>query len=272
MDADGQFNPEDISELIAPILNGGYGFVTCTRFGEPEYVPDMPWIKKWGNRAMCRLVNAAIGGQRFTDVSCGFRAYSRDTALRLNLFGSFTYTQETFVDLASKNVAMTEVPLRVRGIREHGKSRVASSLWKYAFRTLVIILRALRDRRPLAFFGSIAVMLIAIGLGLFSFVGVWWLMTSRTTPWTSLVTLGGVSSVLGFLCGVLALVADQVGRGRRIQEQLLFFMRRQAYDSERLTVGQPEAAGSFSVDGLGERGSCRAFDALGAQRELRPPS
>jgi glycosyltransferase involved in cell wall biosynthesis len=56
MDSDGQFNPEDVSALIRPILEEGYGFVTCTRFGNPDYIPKMPWIKKWGNRMMCRLV------------------------------------------------------------------------------------------------------------------------------------------------------------------------------------------------------------------------
>ncbi len=69
---------------------------------------------------MARLVNRVIWGGRFTDVSCGFRAYSREAALRLHLFGRFTYTQEMFIDLAAKGVNMTEVPLRVRGVRENG--------------------------------------------------------------------------------------------------------------------------------------------------------
>ena len=229
MDADGQFSPRDIRLLIAPILHDGLGFVTCTRFGDANKVPEMPRLKLWGNRMMCRLINAITGGPGFTDVACGFRAYSRDTALRLNLYGSFTYTQESLIDLVSKNVAMTEVPLVVRGEREYGKSRVASNLWRYGFRTLTIILRTLRDWRPLTFFGSIALIFMAIGFGLVGFVGVWWLSTSQTSPWTSLITLGGTSFVMGIGFAVLALIADQIGRGRRIQEQLLYLHRKNIY-------------------------------------------
>ncbi|MCG8586544.1 MAG: glycosyltransferase family 2 protein [Pirellulales bacterium] len=231
MDADGQFRPEDIPALIDPILRKGYGFVTCTRFADAGKVPEMPWIKIWGNRMMCRLVNAITQGPKFTDVSCGFRAYSRETALRLNLFGSFTYTQETFIDLAAKRVAMTEVPLVVRGVREHGKSRVASNLLRYALNASAIILRAFRDWRPLTFFGGIALVFLLIGTAMVSFVGCWWLATSRTAPWTSLITLGATNVVLGIVFGVLALVADQIGRVRSIQERLLYLQRVRQFEN-----------------------------------------
>ncbi|MEO1529568.1 MAG: glycosyltransferase family 2 protein [Planctomycetota bacterium] len=229
MDGDGQFRPEDIPTLIRPVLEDGYGFVTCTRFADPENLPEMPRIKLWGNRMMCRLVGAITGGPRFTDVSCGFRAYSRDTALRLNLFGNFTYTQESFIDLAAKRIVMTEVPLIVRGEREFGQSRVASNLWRYGFRSLTIILRALRDWRPLLFFGSIAFMFLALGVIQVGFVTCWWLATSRTSPWTSLITLGGICTVMGIAFMVLALIADQIGRSRRIQEELLHLQRKRSY-------------------------------------------
>jgi len=96
MDGDGQFSPGDIPRLIAPILEGRAEFVTCTRFRDPALLPTMPWIKRVGNRMMTRLVNHIAWGADFSDVSCGFRAYTRDTLLKLHLFGEFTYTQETF--------------------------------------------------------------------------------------------------------------------------------------------------------------------------------
>ena len=197
MDSDGQFSPEDIPTLIRPILEECYGFVTCTRFGNPEYVPKMPWIKKWGNRMMCRLVNRIIWNAKFTDVSCGFRAYSRDTALRLNLFGGFTYTQESFIDLAAKEIRMTEVPLKVRGVREFGKSRVASNLWNYAFQTVPIIARAMRDTRPLMFFGILALVFLVVGAVQAAFISAWWLVTGHTSPWTSLITISTGFIILG---------------------------------------------------------------------------
>lgn len=229
IDSDGQFDPSDINALVQPIVNHGFGFATCSRFANPKLIPAMPTIKKWGNYWMSWLVSKLTRCQGLTDVSCGFRAYSRDTALRLNLYGRFTYTQETFVDLAAKRVAMTEVPLRVRGVREFGQSRVASDLWRYGFQTSLILLRAIRDTQPLAFFGTIAVALLAISLGCFGFVAVWWLMTSHTSPWTSLLIVGTASLLLSVSSGVTALLADQVGRGRRIQEELLYYQRSQFF-------------------------------------------
>ena len=233
MDSDGQFSPEDIPTLVRPILENGYGFVTCTRFGNPDYMPEMPGIKKWGNRMMCHLVNRIIWNAKFTDVSCGFRAYSRDTALRLNLFGGFTYTQESFIDLAAKDIRMTEVPLKVRGVREFGKSRVASNLWKYAFETVPIIVRAMRDTRPLIFFGIPAVAFLGLGAVQAAFLAAWWLATGRTSPWTSLVTVGVACVLIGMMLFVVALVADQLGRVRKIQECVLHIARRGFFDNCR---------------------------------------
>ena len=227
IDADGQFAPSDIPELIRPILDGQADFVTCTRFGRKDYVPKMPRAKRLGNRIICWIVNF-VTGQTFTDVSCGFRAYSRDTALRLNLFGDFTYTQETFIDLAGKHVRMVEVPLRVRGVREFGTSRVASSLPRYAVKSSAIMLRAARDLNPMKFFGTIGLAVFGIGCILGAVVLGHWCATGRTTPYTQFLTGSSVALILGFLLGVLALVADMLGRQRRILEELLYHRRKEA--------------------------------------------
>lgn len=229
MDSDGQFNPADIPKLIEPIIKHGYGFVTCTRFAKREFIPQMPWIKKWGNRMMCRIVNWVIWNANFTDVSCGFRAFTRDTALRLTLFGEFTYTQESFIDLAAKDIQMTEVPLRVRGVRQYGKSRVASNLWRYAFQTLPIIVRAMRDTRPLKFFGLLSLAFAAPGVLCSVFVTAWWLLTGHTSPWTSLINLAIGSILVALIALVLALLADQLGRIKKVQEEVLRLARLTEY-------------------------------------------
>jgi glycosyltransferase involved in cell wall biosynthesis len=229
MDGDGQFDPKDIPQLIAPVLSGQSDFVTCTRFALPDYQPRMPFIKRRGNRWMTRIINAATGG-RFSDVSCGFRAYSRDTALHLNLFGAFTYTQETFLDLARKKVRMAEVPLKVRGEREFGQSRVAGSISRYAVRAGSIILLSLRDTRPLVFFGTIGLFFLLLGVAAGAFLLSHWLHTGMTTPYQSLLTLGTLSTILGFLLIVLALVADMLGRLGRNQEEILYLLKKQVYD------------------------------------------
>src|SRR3989344_6359232 len=92
VDADGQFNPLDVPKLISPILDNKADFVTATRFKNGNLIGSMPFIKKIGNRMFTSLTSFLVG-QRFTDTQCGFRAYSREAALRLNLYGKFTYTQ-----------------------------------------------------------------------------------------------------------------------------------------------------------------------------------
>lgn len=228
MDADGQFNPADIPMLIQPILSGRAEFVTATRFAKPEWFPVMPAIKVWGNRRMVQIINT-ITGKNFTDVSCGFRAYSREAALRLTLFGRFTYTHETFIDLAFKNIAMVEVPLKIRGEREFGQSRVASNLWKFGTKAASIIFRAARDYKPFYFFGIPGLVILALGIVTGIFLLVHYLQTGQTAPFRSLVNISGVLLIVGFLMIFLSLLADMLHRNRILIEQQLYLARKQTY-------------------------------------------
>lgn len=232
VDGDGQFNAHDIPELIAPILKQDAWFVSCTRFGNPKLKPKMPLMKYLGNMWMNRIINW-ITGMKFTDVSCGFRAYTRDAAMRLILFGHFTYTQETFIDLANKKVPMVEVPLKVQGEREHGRSRVASSLWRYGIKSASIIFRTMRDYHPLTFFGLPGVILFAIGSMGGIFLLVHWIQTGQTYPYRSLVQLSSVLLILGFLLAVFAMLADMIHRNRLLIEQIVYLTRKNVYDNEK---------------------------------------
>jgi len=129
IDSDGQFAPEDIPTLLRPLIEGKTDFATASRFKDPKLVPVMPRVKRIGNWGMARMVSSIVG-QHFDDVSCGFRAYTREALLQLVLSGAFTYTQEMLLVLGQKGLRMLEVPMVVRGVREHGKSRVASNLFR----------------------------------------------------------------------------------------------------------------------------------------------
>jgi glycosyltransferase involved in cell wall biosynthesis len=251
IDGDMQFNPADIKTLVVPLLEDRADFVTCTRFADPKLRPQMPVVKYHGNRMVTRIINWVCGGTSFTDVSCGFRAFNREAAYRMTLFGRFTYTQECFIDLFSKGMRIVEVPLQVRGVREHGQSRVASNLWKYATSSLPIILRAMRDIQPLKFFGGIAAILGLLGALTGGLVSVWYLigdyekingvrvLVHKTSPFTSLITVSGVLFTLSFLLFALALLADMLGRHRRITEELLYLARRRIYSTRRIRTIPP---------------------------------
>lgn len=225
IDGDGQFNPEDIKKLVQPIIEGRADFVTASRFSSKEFIPQMPWIKKVGNKIMAKIVNICTGNN-LKDVSCGFRAYSKDTLLKINLFADFTYTHETIISIANKGVRIVEIPLEVRGVREFGKSRVANNLFKYGLQTLQIIIRTLRDIRPLLFFGCIGLIIFLIGILLGGFVFIHWLLTEHTSPYQSLLIGSAVGILMGFLLIILALIADMQGRQRLILEQILYILKK----------------------------------------------
>ncbi len=228
IDSDGQFDPKQIPRLVRPILDDEADFVSASRFIDPQYVPTMPAVKKWGNRLMSRLISG-ITGQRFYDVSCGMRCYSRRAALNLTLIGSFTYTQEVFINLAYKGFRIAEVPMVVRGERVHGRSRVAGNLWRYGLQTLKIILRGYRDYRPMRFFGAIAGILAASAFGLMGFLAVHYLRAGQFTPhkWAGFVALGLV--VLALMMLHIGLIGDMLNRHRTYLEELLYHQRVQRY-------------------------------------------
>jgi len=227
LDADGQFQPSEIPKVIGPIVEGRADFVTGSRFLESESTVEMNGTKRFGNMLFTRMVTW-LTGQRFSDAQCGFRAYSKEALLRLTLFGRFTYTQEVLFDLTSKNMRMIEVPVTVLP-RRNGDSKVVKSPFHYGFRALKIIMQAERDHHPLRFFGAISLVFIIPALLMLSVVLVNWLTTGMTSPFTSLITVGGVSLVVGVIFIILALVADMQGRSRRLQEEMLYLLKRQRY-------------------------------------------
>jgi glycosyltransferase involved in cell wall biosynthesis len=235
IDADGQFNADDIPLLVEPLLEGRADFVTGSRFLDPALVPAMPGVKLWGNRQMSRLISFMVG-RKFHDVSCGFRAYSQEAALRLNLWGQFTYTQETFLDLSVKGMRILELPIRVRGVREIGESRVAHNLWQYAFRTSEIIFDAFKDFWPLQFFGILSLLLAIPGFALFAFLGLHFLQAHRFSPhiWAGFV--GGAFLGLSVICFITGLLASILKRIRLVQEELLYKLKNQ----ELRGAGTPE--------------------------------
>ena len=227
IDADGQFDPADIPALIAPVVSGAADFSTASRFIDPSLIPDMPGIKLWGNRMMSRLISR-LAGQRFYDVSCGMRCYSRVAALQLHLLGHFTYTQEALLNLANKQMRIVEVALRVRGERSHGHSRVADNLWRYGLRSALIIFRAYRDHHPLRFFGCVAIALMIPALLLAGFLLIHYVQTGNFSPhkWAGFSAVALAS--LSILMGQIGLIGDMLNRHRVYLEELLYRQRSEA--------------------------------------------
>ncbi|MEK6950839.1 MAG: glycosyltransferase family 2 protein, partial [Nanoarchaeota archaeon] len=147
-DADGQYHPQHIPELIAKVQEG-YDLILGNRFS--HQVNHMPLLKRLGNRAFS-LVLTRLTGTRITDSTTGFRAFTAEVAREINYINTFTYTQEQIIKAAKQGFRITEIPIMTRKTRA---SHLFKSPWQYALRAWINIFRIYRDYEPLAFFGRI---------------------------------------------------------------------------------------------------------------------
>ncbi len=231
IDADGQFNTNEIEKLIKPILENKADFVTGSRFIDNKYLPkNMPWIKKWGNHRIANIISFATG-KKFKDITCGFRAYSKEAMLRLNLFGTFTYTQETFLDLAYKDLDILEIPVSVEYF-EGRKSKVASSIVKYGINSANIIFRAIKDYRPLKFFGLIGILFFSTGILFDLFVFIHYLNTSMFSPYKIFGLIGLSLNTIGIFIFFVGMLADLIDKVRLTQEKVLYLENKKHYYNE----------------------------------------
>lgn len=223
IDGDGQFAPEQIPDLAAPVLEGLADTAVGSRFIEGSQVDGIPKVKRLGN-AMVSFIVSRLAGERFYDVSCGFRCYSQEALLRMNLQGRFTNTHETFLALAANRMRVVEVPVTVRYFPDR-VSRVASSLLRYAWRTLGIMARWYRDYRPIRFFWGLAAISAMIGTSFATLIFWQYATTGSFSPFIFAGFLGGFFYLIAMLLLLGGLLADMMLTQRVNQERLLYLVR-----------------------------------------------
>ena len=229
IDGDLQFMPEDIPKFVAPIVEDKADFVAADRFTDPKtnariHPENMPAIKYHGNKVGAWIVGK-LSGEKFRDVTCGFRSYNRDALYALNINGTKTYTQESFQLLAARKMRILSLPVEVTYYKGR-KSRVVTSIPKYIIESVVNIARAFRDFAPLRFFSYIGMVPFLIGLLLLLFLGVHWLTTATLTPYKSVGFAGLYLTSLGIFFFSLGLLADAQVRVLNNQEKIYEEIRR----------------------------------------------
>jgi len=231
IDADGQFSPSEIKKLIDPIIKKEAEYVVSDRFlgkdSKLRMPANMPKDKYYGNLLMAKLISF-LAGQRFNDVSCGFRAYSKRAMLMLDLMGKFTYTQESFIDLATKGIKIKAVPVSVKYFTNR-KSRVANNVFIYAIRTLNIIFRTFRDYRPLLFFFFLSIIPMIISLLSGGFLLIHFLNTGSFSPYKIVGFIFIYFSAFTFGLWAIGFLADMFTRIRIYQEKILFYEKEKRY-------------------------------------------
>ena len=224
IDADGQFSPNQIKNLIEPIIQSRADFVTGSRFINGNSPSKIPIIKKWGNFWVAKLISWATR-QKINDVSCGFRAYSKEAMLNLNLFGQYTYTQETILDLAYKKLRIAEIPIEAIYFANR-RSRVAGNLFKYGWNISNIIFKTIVHYRPLKFFGWSGLIIFALGLGLDIWVFAHYASFGTFSPYKILGFLGAFLNAVGIIIFFMGILADSINKVRLTQEKMLYLAKK----------------------------------------------
>ena len=224
IDADRQFDIREIPKLIKPILNDKADMVLGNRFSNKKRPSNMPRIKFWGNKQMANLISL-ITKTRYSDVSCGFRAYNIEALLNLNLFANFTYTQETVLDLVYKGLRVTEVPVSVTYYPQR-KSRVANNVFKYMVNTLGIIGQTMVNYAPMKFFGFIAAFCFLISIICFSFLLGFYILNNSFTPYKFVGFIGLGFSIFAIIIIIFSIIANLLNRNRLTQERILYQVKK----------------------------------------------
>lgn len=220
IDADGQYDPGEMPDLIDPVAAGETDMTIGVR--DVWSLDHMPLAKKVGN-TIGTWVTSLLAGRRISDAQTGYRAMSRELAARLTLFGTYTYVQESLIQAAYKGYDVQEVPVTFRE-RESGESRLISSLTEYVKNAAGIVIRTTRDYRPLTTFGLIALLFFAVALVPAAQV----LRSYLATGSFELVGRGLIVLLLamgGALSLVFGLLADMLRSQRRVQEEVLYELR-----------------------------------------------
>ncbi len=249
-DADNQYPQDRIPDLIAPILAHEADMVIGDR--QVQEIAHFSPLKKFLQGLGSRMVRTA-SGTSVPDAPSGFRAFSREAALRLNIITRYTYTLETIIQAGKKNLAVGHLPVHTNPVLR--KSRLVRSVPDYLKKSVATIVRIWVLYEPLKIFSYIAGIFLLIGLW-----GVFWLLVHwgfdehfnwyRTftghLPTTFATVLALVFGIQIFLIG---LVADILAANRRLTEDTLYRVKRMDLDLSRL-----RERGEALVDTLHEHG------------------
>lgn len=227
LDADGQYEPSEIPALIQPILEAKADIVLTDRnVGGLEH---MPWQKKIGNR-LATWITRLVSGFPVRDAQSGFRAFSREAALRLQVLGSYTYVQETILQAREKGLSIAQVECTFYARK--GKSRLIPNVWAYARRAGITLLRTFIHYKPLQVFGTIGFLLLGTGGVLGLRVLVHFLETGQVSPFIPTAILSTLLILLGFQILLLGLLGDAIYSSRRLHEEALYLEKKRYFESK----------------------------------------
>lgn len=248
-DADNQYRGEDIGRLIEPILEGQADIVVGDRgIAALEHFPP---LKRFLQRLGSWVVERA-SGIPIPDATSGFRAFSREAAMRLTVLSDYTHTLETLIQAGVRRMAVVYVPIRTNP--QTRPSRLISSVPSFLAISVVTIIRFYIMYRPMRVFTMIGGILIAGGVAL-GLRFVYFLLQGAGTGNVQSLILVAILTIVGFQVCLIGLIADLVQMNRKMLEETLRRVRRLELGDRHLAA---EMQITKQVQGPGER---RGLDA-----------
>ncbi|NJR58101.1 MAG: glycosyltransferase family 2 protein [Cyanobacteria bacterium CRU_2_1] len=226
-DADNQYCADDIPRLIQPILLGQADMVVGARpiWQTKQFSYPKKLLQKFGSWIVRLASNTNI-----PDAPSGFRAFSREAAMQLNVFNNYTYTLETIIQAGQRGMSVISVPIRTNPVMR--KSRLVKSIPSYVMRSMFTILRIFMIYRPLRFF----TLLGSLPIGLGSLLGLRWLYyffyVDPTRSRAPSLILAAVLILIGFQLWMFGLVADLMAANRKLLEETRLRLRKLDLDSD----------------------------------------
>jgi len=219
-DGDNQYYGGDIPRLIAPILTGEADMVIGDRQVETidHFSPTKKRLQKLGS-----WVVRQASGTNIPDTTSGFRAYSREAAMRMNVISDYSYTLETIIQAGKQHLALTSKPIRTNP--KTRESRLIGSLLDYLRRSTSTIVRTYAMYEPLRIFISAGALLllggVILGLRYLHFVGM-----GEGKGHIQSVILTAIFLIAGFQVILIGMLADLIAINRRLSEDILFRVKR----------------------------------------------
>jgi glycosyltransferase involved in cell wall biosynthesis len=222
-DADNQYMAADIPALVAPILAGKADVVIGTR--PIIEIVSFSIAKKILQKAGSTVVRF-VSKTNIPDAPSGFRAMSREAAMRFNVFNDYTYTLETIIQAGQKNIAITSVPVRVN--RELRPSRLVKSIPSYIMKSLITIVRIFVVYKAFRFFMSVGLTILSLGL-----VGgiryLYYYAIGDGAGHVQSLILSSILLGIGFQTILTAFLADLLAVNRRLMEDVQYRVKKQEF-------------------------------------------
>jgi glycosyltransferase involved in cell wall biosynthesis len=222
-DGDNQYPQADIPKLITPLLNNEADVVIGDR--QTATIEHFSLLKRllqaWGSWAVRQA-----SGTQVPDATSGFRAYTREAALRLHLFTRYTYTLETIIQAGKKGLRIAHIPIQTNP--KLRPSRLVRNEWDYVKRSAATIVRIYAVYEPLKTFGLFSLPFLLAGAGLigrflfFYFSG----PLEGVARYVQSLLIGGVALIIGFLIFLFGILADLVSANRLLLEETLYRLKR----------------------------------------------